>query len=237
MIYAVRSMARSRRPGPVLKRLMLCVVVCLAVAGPWYLKNAGSAVKFAIFSAKYNELATGVLRTPLSQRAAEMANNLAGWPLIVTIAACAVATVLFRAAGSTARDAGGDQATAARRIPPGWRGWARASRPPFCCTRPTSTPGFCCRSGRSLAVAIGSGRQCASTRIPVDFEIDPGVGFAVSSSVARRPSLTEPLFPTYWKTTGLIDDLVNRYGVSNAGQRGQLPGLERLQDGADERAA
>ena len=25
----------------------------------------------------------------------------------------------------------------------------------------------------------------------------------------------EPLFPTYWKTTGLIDELVDRFGVSN----------------------
>src|SRR4029077_12765227 len=42
-----------------------------------------------------------------------------------------------------------------------------------------------------------------------------GVGFAVSLACATAAVAREPLFPTYWKTTALIDDLVNRFGVSN----------------------
>ena len=34
-------------------------MICIAVAGPWYARNAVSAVKFAIFSSRYNEIAEG----------------------------------------------------------------------------------------------------------------------------------------------------------------------------------
>ena len=74
---------------------MLGVAVCLGVAGPWYFKNASSAVKFAFFSSKYNEVATGRDRVPTAQRAAEMASDLAGWPLIITVAASALAAAVL----------------------------------------------------------------------------------------------------------------------------------------------
>ena len=53
-----------------------------------------------------------------------------------------------------------------------------------------------------------------------------GVGLAVSLVCAMAAVAREPLFPTYWKTTGLIDDLVQRFGVSNVLNVGQLCGME-----------
>ncbi len=224
MLYAGAAVVRSGGDRVLfLKRLMLSVAVCMAVAGPWYLKNASSAVNFAIFSAKYNELATGVLRTPLSQRAAEMANNLAGWPLIVTLAACAVATVLFRAAGSRHDDAGGDQATAAvafRRMAALGAGIAAAILlyPTYFDTR------FLLPIWPVVAVAISSWLCVQVTRIPFVSRSILGLGLAVSVACAGATAAGGSAFPTYWKTTALIDDLVIRYGVRTLVNVGNCPG-------------
>ncbi len=80
----------------VLKRLGLAVAVCLAVAGPWYAKNAGPAVQFALFSSRYNEVATGTDRVPTARRAAEMVRDLAGWPLTGTVAVSVLAAAFWR---------------------------------------------------------------------------------------------------------------------------------------------
>jgi hypothetical protein len=51
-----------------------------------------------------------------------------------------------------------------------------------------------------------------------------GVGFLASLAFAAAAVAREPLFPTYWKTTGLIDDLVKRFGVSNVLNVGNCAG-------------
>jgi 4-amino-4-deoxy-L-arabinose transferase-like glycosyltransferase len=100
LIYGCARAVRGTAGGALfLKRLALSIAVCLAVAGPWYLKNAGTTVNFAIFSSKYNELATGRDRVPVSSRAALLANDLAGAPLFFTIAAGAIAAAFFRRKG------------------------------------------------------------------------------------------------------------------------------------------
>jgi hypothetical protein len=51
-----------------------------------------------------------------------------------------------------------------------------------------------------------------------------GAGFIVSLACATAAVVREPLFPTYWKTTGLIDNLVKRFGVSNVLNVGNCAG-------------
>ncbi len=213
MLYAgVAAMRGGGNRLLFLKRLMLSVVVCLAVAGPWYLKNARAAVNFAIFSAKYNELATGVLRTPLLQRALDMANHLAGWPLIVTLAAGAVAGVLFRASGSVHDGARGEGSTAGvafRRMAALGAGIAATVLlyPTYFDTR------FLVPIWPVLALAISSYLCMQLTRISVIPRSILGLSLAASVFCAGAAAAGEPAFPTYWKTTALIDDLVNRFGV------------------------
>jgi hypothetical protein len=230
-----------------LRRLALSIAVCLAVAGPWYFRNARAAVNFAIFSVKYNEMATGRDRVPVLQRAAEMASDLVGWPLIVTTAGSTIALALLgrkaladppsgdaefpvgsaiadRLAGSsqTVRNSGpyeepmrrGQQRDVAhhfRRMAGLGAGIAAVVLlcPAYFDTR------FLLPIWPVVAVAVAMSVSVPLSRLRAIPRALIGVGFALSLTCAAAAVVREPAFPTYWKTTALIDDLVKRYGVSN----------------------
>ena len=215
MIYGCAGGAGTAGGALFLKRLALSIAVCLAVAGPWYLKNAGTTVNFAIFSSKYNELATGSDRVPVSSRAALLANDLAGAPLFFTIAASAIAAAFFRRKGRQADHEGAPgQASAEvyfRRM--AWLGAGIAGiillYPTYFDTR------FLLPIWPVLAVAMGCWLSVQLVRIPLIARSMLWLGIAASFVFATTTVAREPLFPTYWRTTGLIDDLVRRFGVSN----------------------
>src|SRR5271166_6406321 len=78
------------RPGPYrsLRKRALgwAIVMCLAVAGPWYACNARVAVRFGTFSARYNLLAEGQSRIVSPRdRLGRILSDLPGWPLIVML--------------------------------------------------------------------------------------------------------------------------------------------------------
>ena len=67
-----------------------------------------------------------------------------------------------------------------------------------------------------VAVAMGSSFGRPFFRLPALPKALLGLGFAGSLLWASTVAVArEPLFPTYWKTTALIDELVDRFGVSN----------------------
>jgi hypothetical protein len=224
LIYAFARMARSGASRSIVfKKLVLGVAVCLAVAGPWYFKNASAAVKFAFFSSKYNEVATGRDRVPTAQRAAEMARDLAGWPLIITVAASALpAAVLGRRNRREIVEAEDRRAVAQMCFTRmAWSGAGIAALvllyPAYFDTR------FLLPVWPVLAVAIGSRVAGRLIRLPAIPKAVIGLGFAASMLLAASSVAREPLFPTYWKTSRLIDDLVNRYGVTNLLNVGNCP--------------
>jgi 4-amino-4-deoxy-L-arabinose transferase-like glycosyltransferase len=217
-VYACVRSIRDRAGAAIfLKRLALSVAVCLAVAGPWYARNGGRAVKFAFFSSRYNEVATGNDRVATAHRAAEIARDVAGWPLTVTIAAgvLAVATLgrgkpLEAAAEAASLRQGLARACFTKMA---WLGAGIAAAallyPAYFDTR------FLLPIWPVLAVAIGSNMRSRVVRLPPMPKILLEVGLAASVLLAVANVAREPLFATYWGTTGLIDDLVKRYGVSN----------------------
>ena len=66
-----------------------------------------------------------------------------------------------------------------------------------------------------LAVGIGLSLFSAANGLAAIPRIAIGVGLAGSLLLASISVVREPNFATYWGTTELIDELVNRYGVSN----------------------
>jgi hypothetical protein len=216
LIYAIVRMTRSRVSRPIVfKPLALCIVACLAVAGPWYFKNAGPAVKFAFFSSKYNELATGRDRVPTARRAAEMARDLAGWPLTVIIIVSGLSAAVSGRRNQPPIEDGSDRQALLRNCftRMAWPGAGIAAAallyPAYFDTR------FLLPIWPVLAVAIGSSVSLLASRLPAIPKMALGLGFAGSLLIACSAVAREPLFATYWETTGLIDDLVERYGVSN----------------------
>ena len=66
-----------------------------------------------------------------------------------------------------------------------------------------------------LAVAIGECLHRSAIRLAAIPKTLVGLGFAGSLLLALLTVVREPSFTTYWETTGMIDELVERYGVSN----------------------
>ena len=216
LIYGCMHIVRNRALAPlVLKRLGLAVAVCLAVAGPWYAKNAGPAVQFALFSSKYNEVATGTDRVPAARRAAEMLRDLAGWPLTGTVAASVLAAAVWGRKKPPELDEQGNRNDVARicftRM--AWLGAGIAAAvlmfPAYFDTR------FLLPIWPVLAVAIAASVCSSVPRLPSLPKTLIGLGFAGSLALAFMSVAREPSFTTYWQTPVMIDDLVKRYGVSN----------------------
>ena len=205
-VSAIRGRADVRLIG---KRLMLTSLVCLAVAGPWYVKNARQAVKFAIFSSKYNEIATGRTdRVPIAQRMAGMAHDLAGWPLITTIAVCTGGAAFFARKGARKRSTASVRESVAQQYFTGtaWIGAGIAAvillYPAYFDTR------FLVPIWPVLAVAVGSRVGSLFILFPAVPRYLLGAGFVASIMFASAAAVArEPLFPTYWNTTGLIDEV------------------------------
>ena len=77
----------------------------LAIAGPWYALNTVKAVKFAIFSSRYDKVAGDRSdRVSTAEHAAAIVGDLAGWPLAATfVSSTFVGSVLaFRKRKSSA---------------------------------------------------------------------------------------------------------------------------------------
>ncbi len=216
LIYGCAHIVRNRALAPlVLKRLGLAVAICVAVAGPWYAKNAGPAVRFAFFSSRYNEVATGTDRVPTARRAAEMLRDLAGWPLTGTVAASVLAAAVWGWKKPREIDEQGNRGDLARTCftRMAWLGAGIAAAvlifPAYFDTR------FLLPIWPVLAVAIGATVSSYGLRLPAFPKTLVGLGFAGSLVLAFMSVAREPSFPTYWQTTGMIDELVKRYGVSN----------------------
>jgi 4-amino-4-deoxy-L-arabinose transferase-like glycosyltransferase len=216
LVYGCVFLIRSRLERVILfKRLALSLAVCVAVAGPWYAKNLGPAVKFAFFSSKYNQLATGRAPVAAAERAAGMASDMPGWPLSFTIAATALAAAFFGREGALDDGDSGVRRSAAltcfTRIAFLGAGGAAIALlyPAYFDTR------FLLPIWPVVAVAFGSRMSLPYFGLPALAKASLGLGFAGSLFFASMAVAREPLFPTYWSTTALIDNLVKRYGVSN----------------------
>ena len=213
----VSAVRRESARQALLRPLLWSGVICIAVAGPWYARNAVSTVKFAIFSSRYNEIAEGRSdRVGPARRVVVMVRDLAGWPMTATVATAAAGLAWGSRGRGNGGESGPDGARALRTsISLGWPGWGLAPQRRSSSARPTSTHVFSCRSGRpSRSISAAPSRSLMS-RLDAVPKVLVGFGLAASVLAACVNVAREPVNPTYWKTAGLIDDLVGRFGISN----------------------
>jgi hypothetical protein len=171
-------------------------------------------VNFALFSAKYNETATGRERVPITERTADLVSNLPGWPLCCTLAGSAIVLASIRMKRLSGAGRSPERDTTARDfMRMAWLGGGIAAAPLLFTSY--FDPRFLLPIWPVFAVAIGT---CLSLRMPLASAVTRslcGAGLAASVVCAMVAVAREPIFPTYWKTTALIDDLVRNRGVSN----------------------
>ena len=86
-LYSLYGYLRRHPIDAAFARAIACVVLPVFVlAGPWYLRNGRSAVNFALWSARFNEV-TGSAITPRGQRLIQIAEYVCGWPLFLVVIA------------------------------------------------------------------------------------------------------------------------------------------------------
>lgn len=180
----------------------------MMVAGPWYFKNGPETVRFAFFSARYNQVALGSAEVVGTRsRLLSLADDVAGWPVLGAVAVAGAGLILGRreiptSPGSSADFAGlaiaGVSCAALTLLLP-----------------PYFDPRFFLPAWPSLTVVLGA-LLAESLRQRGRFKailVVGLLGLGLFSSVDRLTS--EPRTKTYWAARSLIDFLVHRYGVAN----------------------
>jgi len=213
LVCALRSTSDRRA---LLRPLLWCGLICIAVAGPWYARNAVSAVKFAVFSSRYNELAEGRSdRVPAARRVVVMVGDLAGWPMTATVAAAVLAGLLAGSRGGGADSSPcGERAVAQLHFTRmAWLGAGTGAVILLCPSYFDSR--FLLPIWPALAVDLGTRLRAMLIRLDFTPKVLVGLGLTASVLAAAVMVAREPFNPTYWRTAGLIDDLVGRYGITN----------------------
>jgi hypothetical protein len=198
-------------------RLAGCVLLPVAlVAGPWYLKNAGEAVRFAVFSSRYNVAAEARDdSTPALDRVHAYLDGLVGWPL-VAVAVAAGLTQLRRGGG--AEWGGGPALSAFVELSA-----AGALSGALILLIPSYfDPRFLLPAWPSLAVGLGGLFARAGGRSPGKVVIVHAALVACVVPAACRLA-GEGRTATSWAASRLVDDLVARYGVATIANAGNSP--------------
>ncbi len=193
-------------------------VISLAIAGPWYALNTVKAVKFAIFSSRYDEVAGDRSdRVSTAERAAAIVGDLPGWPLAATFVECDARRFCSGFAGRAKA-----QRTAKRSNPIiqahlGRMAWLGSGTSAVVLLYPSYfDPRFLLPIWPVLAIDIGRRFHLMMASLNATPRLLVSGGLAASLLLACAASFVQPSNQTYWQTASLIDDLVSQYGITNA---------------------
>ncbi len=202
--------SRTRR-----RALTIAAIVALALAGPWYARNARPAVEFGAFSARHN-LVTGAAVTPRSQRPWALAREVAG---PVGLLALAIAGVGLARRGATPIS---DEARSFLAL----AGLGAGSAAIVLIGPSYFDPRFLAPTWPVAAVAVGIGlaRLAESLQRPRAIVSVAGLLLAAGVGWSGSRMIAEPSWPTAWGAGELIDELVAGHGVRHLGNVGNGPG-------------
>jgi hypothetical protein len=206
-----------------LRVLCWATLTCLAVAAPWYVRNAASAVRFASYSSRFNLVAEGQTHvTSGGERLVRILADLPGWPLaaILGIVGCCMSVKRRQSAGIKVEGCfEADSPSAHFRI------LTVASLltmtavlmiPPYFDTR------FLLPIWPPLAVVLGGVFAKVFGAIALRSRALIGAGLAVSLTASVIGLVHEPTSTTCWAAQELIDRLVGRHGVASLANVGNI---------------
>jgi hypothetical protein len=210
-----RTWRRDQDRGSRLRALAVAVLVCVTVAAPWYVHHGSSAVRFALYSSRFNLVAEGQSQLKsVWDRLVLILADLPGWPLVAVVGFPAF---LMSAARWRAWD---DESGGFAEIQPSsqyFRFMTAASLigatavlmvPTYFNTR------FLLPLWPAVSVALSGpiARLVASQRFVL--RMLAGAGLAACVSIAAVGVAHEHVAPTHWGAARLIDRLVSGHGVS-----------------------
>ena len=198
-----------------LRVLALAVLVCVLIAAPWYVHNAPTAARFALFSARFNLVAEGQSHVkPVWDRLVLLLADLPGWPLAVLLG---ISGFLISGRVKAARKGNPDPSPSflfLRRI------FADCPQQVWsCATAVLLVPSyfdsrFLLPLWPSVSVALSGPAAGLMGSLGVVPRAFTNAALAASVSVSALGMVREHVAPTYWNAGNLIDQLVSRHGVS-----------------------
>jgi hypothetical protein len=196
-------------------------IISLVIAGPWYARNTVKAVKFAIFSSRFDEVSGDRSeRVSTGERVAAMVGELAGWPLAATFtSATLVGSVLALRKSSRSGDQRTElpdiQAHLSRMV---WLGLGTSAAvllyPSY------FDPRFLLPIWPAVTIELGRRFHLIMDRFHATPRLLVSGGLAASLLVACAGLVRGPSNHTYWQTASLIDHIVQQYGVATLGNVG-----------------
>jgi hypothetical protein len=196
---------------------MAAALAALVVAGPWYLANGRAAVRFAVFSSRYNLEAEGKTEVvPSATRLARLGQDVAGVPMLAVLGLSLTGALPRRSSADARRGTrAGDFAVLA--VACAVSGAVILLVPPY------FDPRFLLPAWPALAVVVGIGMARPRPGVrpvkPVIAAMLITLGLGRSVMALQR----EPRNVTYWSAAGLIDDLVERHGARIIANLGNTP--------------
>jgi hypothetical protein len=197
-----------------IRALGWAALACLAVAVPWYARNAAAAVRFAAFSSQFNLVAEGRREViSVGDRLEQILNDLPGWPLVVALGLLGSGLAAFRLlpwsepavpeAASHPEPGRFRALTVASTL----AATAMLMAPPYFDSR------FLLPLWPAVAVGLGAG-FAVPIRLLTPFSLH-GVGSGLAACLAFSVVglAREPACKTYWQAGELIDRLVATRGV------------------------
>jgi len=204
-----------------LKALCWSGLISLVIAGPWYALNTAKAVRFAIFSSRYDQVARDRAdRVTTGERVAAFVADVAGWPLAATLASAALfgsLPALRKSNRSSDRviERSELQAHLARMT------WLGAGTSAAALLVPSYfDPRFLLPIWPVVAIELGRRFAIMLPRFHAFPRCLVSGGLAASVLLACASVVRQPPIPTYWQTASLIDHLVSHYGIATLGNVG-----------------
>ena len=194
------------------------------VAASWYVHHAPSAVRFALYSSRFNLVAEGQSQLKsVWDRLVLILADLPGWPLVAVLGILGLLACRLRggSAGTTNREA----LPRSRPLRTHFRLMTAASLigatvvlmvPPHFDTR------FLLPLWPAVSVALSGPIARLVASLGFVPRMLAGAGLAASVSISAVGLAREPVAPTHWSATRLIDRLVSRHGVSYLANVGNI---------------
>lgn len=219
MIWRERERDLNRDRQHQLRSVRCALLVCLAVAGPWYARNLPAAVRFGVLSSRFNIDVEGrsAIVPPIDRLSALIA-DLPGWPMTVILAVAGVYSARLWWMSRTAPEAAGPtvERLAVARLFSVFTVLCALTAGGILMLPQHFDSRFLLPLWPALAVAL-SGPLAWMIAQPADHRRRFVMRAALAGSLGAAVIglIREPVATTCWDARALIDELVARHGVSS----------------------
>ena len=215
IVWCLWRIARSGQDRNArLRALALAVLVCVLSAGPWYVHNAPTALRFALFSARFNLVAEGQSHVkPVWDRLVLILADLPGWPLAVLLG---ISGFLM----SSRRGGWNSETQEFIESQPASSHFRKLSAASLIgATAVLLVPSyfdsrFLLPLWPSVSVALSGPVAGMIGSLGMVPRVLASAALAASVSISAPGLVREHVAPTYWNAGNLIDQLVTCHGVS-----------------------